>query len=173
MVSIGVTDDSRTRIVVYIDLNLLLALGGLLQDRNVTRAGKRLSVTQPTMRCAAPLRPLFDDESWFPTGRTMQLTPLAETLALPVGEIFPDRTDHGCDPILRPPNRQSDVQTRRDRLRAARAHPPNPAGAHPERARYPPTVRTTGFTGYPSLLQRRSLPGSGAHRRARGARVPG
>ena len=32
-----------------IDLNLLLALGALLEDRNLTRAGERIGMSQPAM----------------------------------------------------------------------------------------------------------------------------
>jgi hypothetical protein len=35
-----------------IDLNLLLALGALLEDRNLTRAGERIGMSQPAMSAA-------------------------------------------------------------------------------------------------------------------------
>ena len=72
-----------------IDLNLLVALDALLQERSVTRAGERLAVTQPTMSGAlARLRALFGDELLIRTGRTMAPTPLAETLERPVRAIL-------------------------------------------------------------------------------------
>jgi DNA-binding transcriptional LysR family regulator len=72
-----------------IDLNLLVALDALLQERSVTRAGERLALTQPTMSGAlARLRALFGDELLIRTGRTMTPTPLAETLERPVRTIL-------------------------------------------------------------------------------------
>ena len=35
-----------------VDLNLLLALGALLEDRNLTRAGVRIGMSQPAMSAA-------------------------------------------------------------------------------------------------------------------------
>lgn len=74
-----------------IDLNLLVALDALLRERSVTRAGARLAVTQPTMSGAlARLRALLGDELLVRTGRTMHLTPLAESLEAPVRAILAD-----------------------------------------------------------------------------------
>jgi DNA-binding transcriptional LysR family regulator len=67
-----------------IDLNLLAVLGALLEDRNVTRAGERLSLSQPTMSGAlARLRQHFGDQLLIRSGREYQLTPMASGL-LPV-----------------------------------------------------------------------------------------
>jgi DNA-binding transcriptional LysR family regulator len=67
-----------------IDLNLLAVLGALLEHRNVTRAGERLSLSQPTMSGAlARLRQHFGDELLVRSGREYQLTPMASAL-LPV-----------------------------------------------------------------------------------------
>jgi DNA-binding transcriptional LysR family regulator len=67
-----------------IDLNLLAVLGALLEHRNVTRAGERLSLSQPTMSGAlARLRQHYGDELLVRSGREYQLTPMAEGL-LPV-----------------------------------------------------------------------------------------
>src|ERR1700761_8184612 len=64
-----------------IDLNLLIALGALLEERNLTRAGERLSLSQPTMSGAlARLRRHFGDELLVRSGREYQLTPLASGL---------------------------------------------------------------------------------------------
>lgn len=69
---------------VGIDLNLLAVLGALLEHRNVTRAGERLSLSQPTMSGAlARLRQHFGDELLVRSGREYQLTPMASGL-LPV-----------------------------------------------------------------------------------------
>jgi len=64
-----------------IDLNLLAVLGALLEHRNVTRAGERLSLSQPTMSGAlARLRQHFGDELLIRSGREYQLTPMASGL---------------------------------------------------------------------------------------------
>ena len=48
---------------VDIDLNLLLALGALLEDRNLTRAGERIGMSQPAMSAAlARLRRHYGDD---------------------------------------------------------------------------------------------------------------
>jgi DNA-binding transcriptional LysR family regulator len=67
--------------VAGIDLNLLTVLGALLEERNVTRAGVRLSLSQPAMSGAlARLRQHFDDELLVRSGREYLLTPLAAGL---------------------------------------------------------------------------------------------
>src|SRR5215469_4077069 len=49
--------------VSSIDLNLLIALGALLEERNLTRAGEKTNMSQPAMSGAlARLRRHFDDE---------------------------------------------------------------------------------------------------------------
>ncbi|MEP9385181.1 LysR family transcriptional regulator [Nocardioides sp. KR10-350] len=63
------------------DLNLLLPLKVLLEEGNVTRAGQRLSLSQPTMSAAlARLRRRFDDELLVRAGREYELTPFARDL---------------------------------------------------------------------------------------------
>lgn len=48
-----------------VDLNLLVALDALLSERSVTRAGRRVSVTQSAMSGAlSRLRGLFGMNSW-------------------------------------------------------------------------------------------------------------
>ncbi len=60
------------------DLNLLVALGALLEERNLTRAGERINMSQPAMSAAlARLRKHFDDELLVRIGRSYVLTPLA------------------------------------------------------------------------------------------------
>jgi len=71
------------------DLNLLVALDALLTERNVTRAGNRLNLSQSAMSGAlARLRHQFHDELLVPVGRQMVLTPVAEGLVAPVREIL-------------------------------------------------------------------------------------
>jgi DNA-binding transcriptional LysR family regulator len=62
-----------------VDLNLLVVLGALLEERNLTHAGERISMSQPAMSAAlARLRKHFDDELLVRVGRGYVLTPLAE-----------------------------------------------------------------------------------------------
>ena len=67
------------------DAGLLVALDALLTERSVTRAGKRLNLSQPaTSIILARLRQYFGNELLVPAGRRMVLTPLAESLIQPV-----------------------------------------------------------------------------------------
>jgi DNA-binding transcriptional LysR family regulator len=71
------------------DLNLLVALDALLTERNVTRAGNRLNLSQSAMSGAlARLRHYFRDELLVAVGRQMVLTPVAEGLVQPVRDIL-------------------------------------------------------------------------------------
>ena len=65
-----------------LDLNLLLTLDALLQDRNITRAAVRLGLSQPSVSGAlAKLRRHFGDELLSRVGNHYELTPLATQLA--------------------------------------------------------------------------------------------
>ncbi|WP_033335221.1 MULTISPECIES: LysR family transcriptional regulator [Actinomycetes] len=64
------------------DLNMLVTLDALLQEKNVTRAARRLGVTQPSVSAALRrLRRHFDDELLRRNGSRYELTSLAELLA--------------------------------------------------------------------------------------------
>jgi len=72
-----------------LDLNLLVALDALLQERNISRAAERVNLSQPAMSNAlGRLREYFGDELLIPVGRQMMLTPRAESLQQPVREIL-------------------------------------------------------------------------------------
>jgi DNA-binding transcriptional LysR family regulator len=72
-----------------IDLNLLAVLGALLEHRNVTRAGERLNLSQPTMSGSlARLRQHFGDELLVRSGREYHLTPMAIRLLPAVREAL-------------------------------------------------------------------------------------
>lgn len=69
-----------------IDLNLLTAFEALLEERNVTRAGQRIGLAQPSMSSALTrLRALFGDELFIRTAAGMQPTARALALARPIG----------------------------------------------------------------------------------------
>jgi DNA-binding transcriptional LysR family regulator len=64
-----------------IDLNLLVSLYVLLDERNVTRAADRLFITQPAAsRTLTRLRELFDDPLLTRSGSEMVMTPRAQQL---------------------------------------------------------------------------------------------
>ena len=67
------------------DLNLLIALDALLQEKNVTRAAERVFVSQPAMSAALQrLRDYFTDPLLIRVGRDMELTPRGLSLVEPV-----------------------------------------------------------------------------------------
>lgn len=72
-----------------LDLNLLVFLDALLDERSVTKASLRLHVSQPAVSAAlAKLRWHTGDQLLQKVGRTMQLTPRAKELAGPVKDIL-------------------------------------------------------------------------------------
>ncbi|MFC5907545.1 LysR family transcriptional regulator [Streptacidiphilus monticola] len=77
-----------------LDLNLVVALRALLEERNVTRAGRRVGLSQPAMSAAlARLRRHFDDELLTRSGNSYELTPLGAALL--------DRTVVACELLER------------------------------------------------------------------------
>ena len=71
------------------DLNLLVALDALLTEKNVTRAGRRMNLSQSAMSGAlARLRGFFQDELLVAVGRSMVLTPLADDLVQPLRDVL-------------------------------------------------------------------------------------
>ena len=71
------------------DLNLLVALDALLTEKNVTRAGTRMNLSQSAMSGAlSRLRGFFQDELLVAVGRRMVLTPLAEDLVQPLRDVL-------------------------------------------------------------------------------------
>jgi DNA-binding transcriptional LysR family regulator len=72
-----------------IDLNLLIALEVLLEEKSVTRAGDRIYLSQPAMsRSLGKLRLIFDDHLLVKSGRKMILTPKAESLQAELQRIL-------------------------------------------------------------------------------------
>ncbi|MCP9212406.1 LysR family transcriptional regulator [Streptomyces cucumeris] len=73
-----------------LDLNLVVALRALLEERNVTRAGQRIGLSQPATSAAlARLRRHFDDDLLVRSGGRYELTALGFALV--------DRTAAACD----------------------------------------------------------------------------
>jgi DNA-binding transcriptional LysR family regulator len=86
---------------VSLDLNLLVSLDALLQERSVTRAAQRLGLSQPSLSAAlSRLRRHFDDELLTRVGNSYELTTLGERLAEQTGQaltwtdrVFQTRSD--------------------------------------------------------------------------------
>ena len=71
-----------SRKLIRTDLNLLVALQILLEERNVTRAAERLSVSQPALsKTLQKLRDSFEDELFTRTAHGLVPTPRAEELS--------------------------------------------------------------------------------------------
>lgn len=72
-----------------LDLNLLVVLDALLQEKNATRTGERLGLSQSAVSgVLARLREYFNDELLVQVGRHFVLTPLAESLVPPVRTLL-------------------------------------------------------------------------------------
>ena len=72
-----------------LDLNLLVALDALLDEKKTTAAAQRLSVSQSAISgMLARLRVYFEDDLLVQVGRQMELTPLGRDLADPVRQLL-------------------------------------------------------------------------------------
>jgi DNA-binding transcriptional LysR family regulator len=72
-----------------LDLNLLVALEALLEERSVSRAAVRLNLSQPAMSAAlARLRSYFGDDILLPHGKRMHASAFAEGLLPQVRECL-------------------------------------------------------------------------------------
>ena len=87
-----------SRQLLHTDLNLLVALQVLLEERNVTRAAERLDVSQPALsKTLHKLRETFDDELFTRTAHGLIPTPRAELL----GRGLPEALER-LDEIMQP-----------------------------------------------------------------------
>ena len=72
-----------------LDLNLLVALDVLLEEKNITRSAEKLHLSQSaTSSILARLRQYFEDDLLVQTGRIMQPTPYAMELQMPIKEML-------------------------------------------------------------------------------------
>ncbi|MDJ0636380.1 MAG: LysR family transcriptional regulator [Xenococcaceae cyanobacterium MO_188.B29] len=72
-----------------VDLNLLVVFDALMSERNVTRAGEKIGLSQPaTSNALSRLRNLFQDDLLVRTATGMQPTPKAISLSLPIRQIL-------------------------------------------------------------------------------------
>lgn len=71
------------------DLNFLYILQALFEERNVSRAGEQLGLTQPAVSHAlARMRESFKDDLFVRAGTSMAPTPVGERMALASGRIL-------------------------------------------------------------------------------------
>jgi DNA-binding transcriptional LysR family regulator len=81
-----------------IDLNLLVVFDAVMHERNVTRAGQRLGLSQPAMSHALTrLRYMLKDDLFVRSPKGMLPTPRAEQLAVPVRSAL-DALQHSLEP---------------------------------------------------------------------------
>jgi DNA-binding transcriptional LysR family regulator len=81
----------ETRDLARIDLNLLIALQVLLEERNVSRAANRLFITQPAMsKTLARLREVFGDPLFTRSSHGMRPTPRALELQRDLERVLQD-----------------------------------------------------------------------------------
>jgi DNA-binding transcriptional LysR family regulator len=74
-----------------LDLNLLVVLEALLIERHVTRAARRVNVSQPSAsRALSKLRDIFADELLVRHGQQMRLTDKAAALFSPLQRVLAD-----------------------------------------------------------------------------------
>ncbi|PPQ16446.1 hypothetical protein CV770_26355 [Bradyrhizobium sp. AC87j1] len=72
-----------------LDLNLLIALDAILEERSVMGASRRLHLSQPAMSAAiGRLRQYFNDEIFTISQRKLWPTPLAQSLEKPTRDIL-------------------------------------------------------------------------------------
>jgi DNA-binding transcriptional LysR family regulator len=92
-----------------LDLNLLGVLHALLEERSVSRAARRMGITQPAASNAlARLRAQLDDPVLVRVGREMALSPRAEPLVEPVRALV-----EGIERVMSPPARVEPASLRR------------------------------------------------------------
>lgn len=89
----GRDEDERAKVagmeLTQFDINLLRALDVLLQERSVTRAARRLFVSQSAASGSLQrLREIFEDQLLIRVGRGMELTPRGIALERPVHEAM-------------------------------------------------------------------------------------
>ena len=87
------------------DLNLLVVFDAVMQERNVTRAGHRLGLSQPALSHAlARLRHMLKDELFVRTPKGMIPTPRAEQLTVPIRQAL-EELEHSLEPAKFDPSK--------------------------------------------------------------------
>lgn len=97
--------------LAQLDLNLLMALHALLEERNVTRAGEALGLSQSaTSHALNRLRKLFDDPLLVRTAQGMMPTSRAESLLEPLRQILSEIEQLIQTPSFDPKTAQGTLQ---------------------------------------------------------------
>ena len=147
-----------------VDLNLVVALHALLEERSVTRAAVRLGLSQPAVSHAlSRLRTQFDDPLLMRSGRRMVLTARAEALRPQVQLTVLQLEGLMCSPRFNPAGLETRVRVVTDDgigftllphvLRAMVAEAPGvglnilPRGVHPDERRWSEPARRTWQSG--------------------------
>lgn len=93
-----------------LDLNLLVALKALLDERNVTRAADSVGLSQPAMsRALQRLRVMFKDPLLVKGAGGMTLTARALSLSVPLQNILTDITRIVAEPALEPSQMRGEI----------------------------------------------------------------
>jgi DNA-binding transcriptional LysR family regulator len=93
-----------------LDLNLLVALNALLEEKQVTRAAERINLSQPAMsRALARLRTMFQDPLLIKDAKGMALTSRAQELYIPLQHILREITDMVSPPSIEPAQMQGEI----------------------------------------------------------------
>lgn len=93
-----------------LDLNLLVALKALLDERNVTRAAESVGLSQPAMsRALQRLRKMFKDPLLVKGVGGMTLTARALSLSVPLQNILSDITQIVAEPPTEPAQMRGEI----------------------------------------------------------------
>ena len=93
-----------------LDLNLLIALRALLEERHVTKAAERIGLSQPAMsRALGRLRAMFNDPLLVKGTGGMTLTARANSLQQPLQSIMTEISHMITDPTVEPSEMQGEV----------------------------------------------------------------
>lgn len=93
-----------------IDLNLLVALNALLEEKHVSRAAERISLSQPAMsRALARLRDTFQDPLLVKGTRGMELTARAIDIYQPLQHILHEITNIVTTSSVNPADMRGDI----------------------------------------------------------------
>jgi DNA-binding transcriptional LysR family regulator len=96
--------------LLKVDLNLLISLNVLLEERNVSRAAERLFITQPAMsKTLSRLRDVFDDPLFTRSSHGMQPTPRARELSEDLAGILGDIQQLLSGPAFDPASYQGEL----------------------------------------------------------------
>lgn len=97
--------------LAQLDLNLLIVLSALLEECSVTRAARKLNLSQSaTSHALGRLRKLFNDPLLIRTSQGMIPTPFAEQLVEPLRQILSDVRQLIQTPTFDPQTAQGTVQ---------------------------------------------------------------